>query len=454
MLQRRKPVFYNPEWDGYFTEDKNYYQETLKKEPRRDPLDDKIDVDVCIIGGGFTGVSTAYQLRNSGLKVALIERHEIGWGASGRCGGQILPGYNPYTQNLQQKYGDEKTKMLWDIALKGVNIVKGIYAEHNIDCDFKNGAFYVARDAYESEEIHEYARNVDEFYQYPIEFKDKAAVSSMLGTDIYDSGIYLPQAGHFHPLKYLKGLAKVTDQYAQIFESCPAEAIQRKGDGYIVYVPNGQIRTKTLVLCGDSYLGNLVPSLRRKYLLIRNAIIGTEGLPANTDVLPSDACVFEVSQHMNYYRKGVEGSFLIGAGDIILQGLHGAVTQDKITSVLVNDMISIYPSLKDVKIEYKWGGYIGVTNSLLPNVGKLDDHVYYANGFSGHGVNVTHAVGELLAQAISGQNEDYKIFDIIRNASYPGDGKWDRYLGYAGLQMINAKYEIEKAWDKVVRKKK
>lgn len=454
MLKKRKPVFYNPEWDGYFTEDKNYYQETIQGEKRRPPLDDKIDVDVCIIGGGFTGISVAYQLKNSGLKVALIDRHEIGWGASGRCGGQILPGFNPYTQNLQHKYGDDKTRALWNMALKGLNTVKDICAEHKIDCDLKAGAFYVARDQYESDELHDYARNVDEFYDYPIEFKDEGEVSSMLGTGLYNSGIYMPQAGHFHPLKYLKALAKIVDKTTQIYESCPAEAIQRKGEDYIVYVPNGQIKTRTLVLCGDSYLGNLVPSLRRKYVLIRNAIIGTEALPPDTDVLPSDACVFEVSQHMNYYRKGGDGSFLIGAGDIILQGLSGAVTQDKITSVLIEDMMSIYPSLKGKDIRYKWGGYIGVTNSLLPNVGKLDDHVYYANGFSGHGINVTHAVGELLAQAITGKNDDYKIFEMVKNASYPGDGKWDRYLGYAGMHFINTKYEIEKAWDKVVHAKK
>ncbi len=455
QMKKQNVGQYQQQWDSYYTDDCNYYRETVPETPRRFALDGIFDADVCIIGAGFTGLSVAYNLRDAGLNVAVLERHEVGWGASGRCGGQILPGYSvSLTQAMQKKYGKENVKALWDCSIRGLNAVKEICREHSIDCDLKPGAMYVSNTPDDDREIREYAENLARDFDYHLDYKPVDSVREMLGTGVYHSGVFMPDAAHFHPVKYIKALAHVVDLYARIFESTPAEAIRRDGTGYFIHTPGGGVKAHSIVLCGDSYLGNLVPQLRRKYVLIRNAIIGTEAIPEESRVVPADICVFEVSNAMNYYRKGADSTFLIGAGDIVRQNANGDMTQEKIVVALKKEMSRIFPVLEKTQIRYQWGGDIGFTNTLLPNVGKLDDHVYYANGYSGHGINVTHGVGYLLARAVSGGGDEYKAFECIKNMPYPGQGRWDRHLAFAGLHIHGIQEKIESAWRKTVHGRK
>jgi gamma-glutamylputrescine oxidase len=444
-MAEKLPNYFQQSWDKYYTGDKNYYVDTTVRDKRYPHLEGDIESDVCIVGGGFMGLATAYFLRNSGLKVVLLERHETGFGGSGRNGGQILPGYTPDVLELAKKYGDDVSKRLWDLSIEGVSIVKNIIRDHQIDCDFKPGAVYLAENALEDKQMRREADTLIRRFQYNMEYKDADDIAEMMGTEFYYSGIYKPDAGHFQPLKYVQALTQIVHSHGvHVYESTAAEAIRKVGDGYVVHTPNGLIRSRRVVLCGDSYLGALVPDLRKKYVLIRNAIIGTAPIDPKLNIIPSDVCAYEISQYMHFYRKCADGTFIIGGGDVIKPQMSIMGTQEKIVNSLTEEMERIFPQLNGIRVKYQWGGNIAMTNTLLPNVGTIDENIFYANGFSGHGINVTHIVAKLVAEAILDKNADYRIFRKIDNMSYPGRGNWDPPLAYAGMQLYSLKGHIER----------
>lgn len=427
--------YYNAFWDLHYTRDRNYYNETASLrsfEPVS--LKGEKDYDVCIIGAGFTGLATAYFLKDSGLKVCILERHEIGWGASGRNGGQIIPGLFSEINEVESKLGYVVAKQLWDYSYHGAKMIFDIIDNHKIDCDLVKNYLVVARGEKEVKNLEEFADILGSKYNYKTTIIDKAAVQHRTGTHYYDSGMQKPDAGHFHPLKYARGLANVLKKSKiDIFEHSAAEAINKVQNRYQVYTAAGVIKADKIVLAGDSYLGSLIPELRKKYVLIRNAIIGTEKLDTEKGVLPANDAICESSDFLHFYRKGADGSFLFGGGDVVKPRLATTDTQEKIIKSLSDNMIRIFPELKGVSIPYYWGGYISVTSSYLPNVSTCDHNMFYANGYSGHGVNNAHSVGKLLADAICEKNEDYKIFDRINNMSFPGQGHWDPYFATIGM---------------------
>lgn len=436
--------YYQPLWDQNYTGDRNYYREGRGGNESAPPLQGEIDVDVCIIGAGFTGCSAAYFLKESGLKTVILERHHVGWGASGRCGGQILPGYCASITGVSKKYGESIAKTMWDMSVEGVEALKSICRDNQIDCNLKPGALYLTESAEEESSLHYYGEFLDKHFSYKTEKKTRSETAAMMGTDFYHSGLLMPDAAHFHPVKYLEGLARVlTKAGVDIYESTPAEAIQKNGDGYTVHTPGGTVRTKRLVLCGDSYLEYLVPELRKKYVLIRNALIGTGPLDPALNILPADVAALESATYLHFFRKGADGSLLFGGGDVVKPNRNIVNSQNKIIEALRREMVSIYPQLKNHDLQYRWGGYIAVTNSLMPNVGTVDDNVFYANGYSGHGINVAHITGKVLAEAITGKSDRYKNFSVIRNMSFPGAGDWDHLLADAGMHLHAVKSWIE-----------
>lgn len=426
--------YYNAFWDLHYTQDRNYYSETATARPSEGAfLTGDKKYDVCIIGAGFTGLAAAYFLRESNLKVCILERHTVGWGASGRNGGHIIPGFFSEIDQVEKRLGYTLAKQLWDYSCEGAQIVFDIIDRHKIECDAVKNYLVVARGKKETAGLMHLAEILGARYNYDATMIDKPAIHQRTGTNHYDSGMQKPAAGHFHPLKYALALADILRQSnTDIYEHCAGEAINKINGQYYIYTPNGTIQANVLVLAGDSYLGSLIPALRRQYVLIRNAIIGTDKLDDSL-VLPANDAVCESGDFLHFYRKAADGSFLFGGGDVVKPRLTTADTQEKIIQSLTDNMIRIFPALKGVTIPYYWGGYIAVTNSCLPNVSTYDTNMYYANGYSGHGVNNAHIAGKLLAEAITGKSDGYKIFDDIKNISFPGNGRWDPYLAIIGM---------------------
>jgi gamma-glutamylputrescine oxidase len=444
LKRSKRKSFFRQQWDQQFTKDVNYYQVTLEEHHSFNHLVGEQVCDFCIIGAGFTGLSAAYFLKNSSFKTVMLERHEAGWGASGRNGGQILPGYTAEIEWIKKKYGDSEAKTLWNLSIEGMDIVKSIILKEGIECDLKEGAIYSAADENYKGALTEHLSYLENKLEYRASLKDKEELSELLGTDHYKAGMYMKDAAHFHPLKYIKGLSASLNESENIklYEHSPASAVVPVEGGYEIHTPTGLVKTKKIILCGDSYLGNLVPELRNKYVLLRNAVIATEPLTEEHNVMPSDKAVCELSTFMHFFRKGADGSFLFGGGDAVKPKLSVMRTQKNMAASLKENMLKIYPSLKDAEIIYDWGGYISMTSTFLPNVGKLLEGVYYANGYSGHGVNNAHVTGRMLADAVLEKNDHYKVFENIKNKSFPGKGYWDNHIVSAGILMHLIKERI------------
>lgn len=422
--------FYQPGWDRHYTDDVNYYHGTLAADQAAERLQGDHECDVCIIGAGFAGLATAYFLADAGLKVTVLERHDTGWGASGRNGGQLLPGWSVDIDVIARKKSPAFARRIWDISVDGVDIVKKIIADHKLDCDYRPGAAYLG---YKDDHKDCLQRLVDvktDIYSYPVEFKSGGDVAAMMGTDYYTSAAFMPEAGHLNPYKYIKGLANILRKKGvSIFEYTPAEAIIEDKDRYLIHTPGARVKAGNIVLCGGAYLGALVPALRHKYILARCGIIATGKLDDPEAIIPADIAACEYTIFMHFFRKTAEGCFMFGGGDALKPNVSSIAMQKKIMTFLTGHMVEVFPRLEGVEIQYKWGGYLDVSSSRLPNIGRLGHGVYYASGFSGHGINNTHVAGKMVADALLGRNEDYRFFSSIKNLTFPGRGYWDsKYL--------------------------
>lgn len=423
-------------YDDVFTDDNNFYRETVDR-PDYPSLKKNTQTDIVIIGGGLSGLATAYFLSQiTDQKIHLLERHFLGWGASGRNGGQILPGYMSPPKRMVRKLGLQKTKDLWKISVHGMDLIRQIAREHNIDCDLKNGAISPIRPEYYTPDA--IAKKIDLLNELgtDAEFYDEGQTIAALGNrpGYYKGAIVKKNSAfHFHPLKYIQGLGQVLNDRISIHENTNVIGISPDGDDITIYTPSARIKTKKLVLCGDSYMGTLVPELRRKYVLIRNGMIATNQIP-DLNIMPEDQCASEYGGDLLFYRKSFDNRLIIGGGDAVRPNSNFLVSEKKIMESLRRGMVDIFPQLKNAHVDYMWGGYIGVTSSYLPYVGTLNNNVFYMGGYSGHGVNLTHAIGALVADAIhNGQNKTNTALDTIRNFPFPGKGDFDVTLAHLGM---------------------
>ncbi len=434
-------------YDDVFTSDKNYYRKTTKR-LQFPKLTGEKDYDVIIVGGGLSGLATAYYLtQKHDLKTALFERHFIGWGASGRNGGQILPGYMAPATRMVRRFGFEKTRKLWEISVTGVNNILRLIDRHKIDCDLAPGAVTPIRPVHYHLPSIEKEMKLMERLGKPLELYDAVRTQEALSnTEDYYSAALVDKhnAWHFHPLKYANGLAKIIAENADIYEDTPVIGIDNSGGKVTVFTPEGRATASNVVLCGDSYLGQLVPKLRRKYVLIRNAMIATDKLPAKTNFMPENLCASEYGGDLLFYRKTADNRLMIGGGDAVQPNAHMITSEQKIIDVLKDSMKTIFPQIGDIGIPYVWGGYIGVTTSYLPYTGCIDGNIYYMGGYSGHGVNLTHAFGRIFAEAIV-ENRDTTdtALDLIRNMSLPGKGDFDVYLARLGMFLESVKQRFD-----------
>ena len=424
-------------YDDIFTKDRNFYRQTVERTDYPQ-LDKNHQTDVLIIGGGVSGLATAYYLgEKSSLDITVVERHFLGWGASGRNGGQILPGYMNPPGRMVRKFGFDVPRKLWDISIDGVEAIKNLIDKHEIDCDLSRGAITPVAPKYYDRAAIEKKTDLLNSLGVHAKILDRDETAAALSSDpeYYAAAIANPDhAYHFHPLKYVQGLGRAMRSRVNIFENSGVIGINPEADGIDVYTAKGVIRTRKLILCGDSYLGTLVPSLRRKYVLIRNGMVATEILPDGLDIMKADYCASEYGGELFFYKKTFDNRLIVGGGDAVRPNSNFLSSEQLIIDSLKKGAVQIFPALKDIKIDYIWGGYIGVTSSYMPYIGNLADNVYYMGGYSGHGVNLTHAMGMLMADAvINKRNGTGTALDKIRPFPLPGQGDYDVILARLGM---------------------
>jgi gamma-glutamylputrescine oxidase len=377
-----------------------------------------MDADVCVIGGGIAGCSTALNLAERGYRVALLEGQHIGWGASGRSGGQALIGYASGQARLAAQVGREDAKKLWDISVAALDVLRERIERHAIDCDLHWGALHVAIKPRQRDALIEEHRETEERYGYrKLRFLERADVEALLQTRRYCAGLLDTGSGHLHPLNYTLGLARAAEQAGvHIFEHSQATKVT-PGSTAVVSTANGEVRAKFIALCCNAYIGELSSTLRARIMPVGTYIVATERLgEARIRALIRDNLAVSDSNFvLDYFRRSDDHRLLFG-GRVSYSGMDAFDT----ARATRQRMIKVFPQLADAKIEYAWGGFVDITMNRTPDFGRLAPNLYYLQGFSGHGIALTGIAGKLVADAIAGHAERFDLFAKLEHRNFPG----------------------------------
>lgn len=404
----------------------SYYAASSLPQPDHPVLQGDVVADVCVVGGGFSGLNTALELAERGMSVVLLEAHKIGWGASGRNGGQLIRGVGHGLDQFEGVIGKDGVRQMKLMGLEAVEIVRQRVERFNIACDLTWGYCDLANKPRDLEGFAEEAQELRDLgYRHETRLLQANEVHTVVGSDRYVGGFIDMGSGHLHPLNLALGEAAAAAQLgAKLFEHSAVTRIDY-GPEVRVHTAQGSVRAKTLVLGCNAYLQGLNPHLSGKVLPAGSYIIATEPLTQAQAhaLLPQNMAVCDQRVALDYYRLSADRRLLFGGAC----HYSGRDPQD-IGAYMRPKMLDVFPHLKDVKIDYQWGGMIGIGANRLPQIGRLPDqpNVYYAQAYSGHGVNATHLAGKLLAEAISGQHSSgFDLFNQVPHITFPG-GKYLR----------------------------
>lgn len=401
----------------------SYYAATANWQTDYPRLEGEQRCDVAVVGAGFTGVSTALHLAERGYDVAVVEANRVGWGASGRNGGQLIDGIVEVEkiEEIRRKFGQQAAETVRTIGVECRDVVLQKIEKYSIDCDLKFGFLDVALsqadlDYFESE----VRRKKSIGYPHEIKLIAKDDMRTVIGSDIYIGGMTHAGNGHLHPLNLCIGEARAAENLgARIFEQSHVTRIVH-GEKPRVETVKGVIHAKKVVLAGNAYLGRSEPKLFGQVIPAGSYIIATEPLGAELahELLPRDMAVCDQRVGLDYYRLSADNRLLFG-GLCNYSGRH----PKNITNAIRPNMIKVFPQLENTRIDFEWGGYIAISIKRVPQFGRIQGNTWYAQGYSGHGVAPTHIAGQILADAISGDMERFDVFEKIRHWKLPG-GKW------------------------------
>jgi len=407
----------------------SYYAATAGAPTDFPALDHDVTADVCVVGAGFTGVSTALHLAERGYRVCLLEANRVGWGASGRNGGQLIGGISGEAR-IARRHGSDGEDLVWDMRWAGHAIIRDRVEQYAIDCDLKWGYLDVAllpRHMREFEREHARLQR----HRFPHEFRlnDAAATRDLIGTDAYIGSLLNMGNGHLHPLRLCIGEARAAVSLgAGVYENSPVTSIGY-GSRPTVRTAAGSVSADAVVLAGNAY-HDLDRRLRGYLFPVQSFIIATEPLPPEVvaAINPRDLAVCDPNFILEYFRLSADKRLLFG-GRLRHRGDDEAYIRDRMR----RKMLRIYPALDRYAIDYAWTGTVGITINRVPQLGRLAPNVYYSQGYSGHGVNVTHLAGQIMADAIAGTMERFDMFAKIRPVVLPGAWTLQRPLTELGL---------------------
>jgi gamma-glutamylputrescine oxidase len=384
----------------------------------RAPLRGEVACDVAVLGGGIAGCSAALHLAKRGYKVALLEARHVGYGASGRSGGQTIFGLAVSQQKLEREVGREDARRLFDLSIEALDLTQSLIREYAIDCDYRPNHVHVAVKARHLRELDQWARELREEYGYSsIRLLNRDELKDHVRSERYLGGLLDPRSGHLQPLKYTQGLARAAETAGAVLYENSEVLRYEAGREVRVHTAQGSVRCAHLVLCGNAYIGAVAPALSRRILGVGTYIIATEPLGEERarSLLPSNAAVADINWILDYFRRSQDHRLLFGG-----RVSYSSVQPPRLAESMRQRMVRAFPSLSDVKVANAWGGYLDITMSRAPDFGRLAPNVYYLQGFSGHGVALAGLAGELASQAIAGTAERFDVFARIPHRDFPG----------------------------------
>jgi gamma-glutamylputrescine oxidase len=396
----------------------SYYAATANPHGAYPRLTESIRADVALVGGGYTGLSAALNLAERGFKVVLIEANRIGWGASGRNGGQINTGLRKSPQELIARFGKVQGKALFDLAEEARAIIWERVEKHGIACDLRQGNMLLASKpgdlSWMEEEIACFEREMN---YGKAKLLDRDAIRAEIASELYFGGIKDSGGGHLHPLNYALGLAAAAKAAGvQMFEHTAATKIDDADGKVTVTTDAGRIEADYAVLGCNAYLGGLEPRIAGKIMPIANFVIASEPMPEAEAkaLIPSGSCACDTKFVVSYYRVTADNRMLFGGGE-----RYNTDEPADIPAFVKPYMLQVFPQLSDKRIDYGWGGMLAITMLRLPHIGRMG-RIYYAHGYSGMGVAITGLAGKLIAEAMSGTAERFDVFAKIQHQTFPG----------------------------------
>jgi gamma-glutamylputrescine oxidase len=397
---------------------RSWYAASAHPSPLRAPLAGEVTADVCVVGGGIAGCSTALHLAERGYRVVLLEGKRIAWGASGRSGGQAIFGFAAGQDKLVAQVGRENARRMFDVSVEALDLIRERVARHAIDCDLHWGQMHVAIKPRHVSELQAWQEELARDCGYSsLRWLGRDELRAILATERYLGGLYDTRSGHLHPLNYTLGLAAAAEAAGvRIFEGSEAIRIEH-GETAVVHTSAGRVRARHVALCCNAYMDALSPRLRARIMPVGTYIVATEPLGAARigALMRENVGVTDVNWVLDYFRRSSDHRLLFG-GRVSYSGLDPLNTERATRA----RMVKVFPQLADVKIEYAWGGYVDITMSRAPDFGRLAPNVCYLQGFSGHGIALTGMAGKLVAEAIAGQAERFDLFTKLEHRDFPG----------------------------------
>ncbi|MDQ1184814.1 NAD(P)/FAD-dependent oxidoreductase [Agrobacterium larrymoorei] len=395
----------------------SWYAASANDKTVRPALEGEMHADICVIGAGFTGMSAALELAEKGFSVIVLEGSRIGFGASGRNGGQIVNGYSRDLETIAGRYGHEKAVKLGEMSLEGGQIIRERVAKYGIDCDLVDGGFFAAFTPKQIKEMEANKAHWEKHGHSGLEMVSKAEVGKYVKSDRYAGGMIDRFGGHIHPLNYVLGEAAAIEKMGgRIFENSRVIGVE-KGTNPTVRTAHGKVTAKYVLVCGNAYLGKLLPEIGDRMMPVSSQVMATEPLDASLieSLLPANYCVEDANYILDYYRRTSDNRLLYGGGI----GYGGSDPAD-LTSVIRPNMLKTFPQLKDVKIDFAWSGNFALTLTRIPHMGRLSENIYFSHGDSGHGVTTTQLLGRILAEVVSGQAGRFDVWSSLPNFPFPG----------------------------------
>lgn len=395
----------------------SWYATTAHEAPSHPELKGSVRADVCVVGAGYTGLSAALHLAERGFDVVLLEAHRVGFGASGRNGGQLGSGQRQDQASLEAMLGKDEARKLWDLGEEAKELVKGLVSKHGIDCDLKPGVAWTGFSTRETDDLRGYAELLQRDYGYDqVTALDADACRALCPSPAYKGGMLDMGAAHLHPLNLALGLARAAAAAGvRVYENSHVHHI-KEGGKVTIQTGQGRVEADHLVLACNGYLGGLNRKVAARVMPINNFIVATEPLGEDAArVLTQDVAVADSKFVVNYFRLSADKRLLFGGGES-----YGYRFPRDIGAVVRKPMTEIFPHLADVKLDYAWGGTLAITMKRLPYLARVAPNILSASGYSGHGVGTATHAGYLMARAIAGQAEGFDTMARLPTPPFPG----------------------------------
>lgn len=396
----------------------SWYAASAEALPAQPALGGDIEADVCILGAGYVGLSAALDLAEAGYRVVVLEAERIGWGASGRNGGQVIFGWGCSEAKLESLLGRDDARRLFDWSLEAVDLIHERRAKHAIDCDWRDGHIHVAIKPRHVAELHAWQESLARDYAYPLPWWDRERLRSVLDSPRYLGGLYDARSGHLHPLKYALGLGRAAlAAGVQVFETSAVRRIEH-GPRPVLHTDHGRVRCDFAVLAGNALVKGVAPELDRKIMPVGTYIAATRPLGEDRAraLIGNDMAVADINWALDYFRRSADHRLLFGG-----RASYSNLQPPNLPWVMARRMRRVFPQLADEDFEYVWGGTIDISFNRAPHWGRIGrNNVYFAQGFSGHGVAAAGLAGRAIAEAVRGQSARLDVFARVPHRDFPG----------------------------------